>query len=214
MGVENAVGARCARSARSGMGETAGERKRGRPTEAERALRHDRILDEALALFASRGYGAVTIDELALSAQVTKRTIYAYFGDKAGVFTAVIERFRAQAGVLSGAGVLETATRIVEVLFSDSAVAMHRLMIAEAQQFPELAASFYDSGPRGYIDLLAAGLPAGSSESERAALAEALFGLVLGEPHRRRLLGLSDAPSRAAARAHVASALALLRLGE
>ncbi|GAA1578136.1 TetR/AcrR family transcriptional regulator [Leucobacter aridicollis] len=197
------------------MGEAAGERKRGRPTEAERALRHDRILDEALALFASRGYGAVTIDELALSAQVTKRTIYAYFGDKAGVFTAVIERFRAQAGVVSGAGVLETATRIVEVLFSDSAVAMHRLMIAEAQQFPELAASFYDSGPRSYVALLGASLgePDPEPPAERDSLAEALFGLLLGEPHRRRLLGLAGAPTPEMSRIHAERALALLGIG-
>lgn len=194
------------------MGESVGERKRGRPTEAEREARRGHILDEALRLFVSRGYGAVTIDELAQGAQVTKRTIYAYFGDKAGVFTAVIERFRAQAGDLSGAGLHETATRIVEVLFSESAVGMHRLMIAEALQFPELAASFYESGPRGYIDLLGAGLPGELGETERSALAEALFGLLLGEPHRRRLLGLSEAPNRAAARAHVTSALALLRL--
>lgn len=51
-------------------------------------------------------------------------------------------------------------------------------------------------------------------KAEALPLAEALFGLLLGEPHRRRLLGLAPAPSAAAARAHAEQVIALLGLTE
>ncbi|PPF87205.1 TetR/AcrR family transcriptional regulator [Pseudoclavibacter sp. RFBJ3] len=198
-------------------------RKRGRPTAEEREERRDQILDAAVALFVSNGYGQVTVDEIAAVARVTKRTIYTYFGDKAEVFTAAIERFRARDLANHGAtaeSLLETAARLVFVLHSDNAVGLHRLMIGEAAQFPELASGFYSSGPRGYVALLAQCLPPASglvqvkTDAEALALAEALFGLLLGEPHRRRLLGLAPAPSAAAARAHAEQVIALLGLTE
>ncbi|WP_425846951.1 TetR/AcrR family transcriptional regulator [Agrococcus sp. TSP3-2-1] len=54
------------------------------------------MLHAAVGSFVASGYGQVTIDEIATASRVTKRTIYAYFGDKAEVFTAAIERFRAR----------------------------------------------------------------------------------------------------------------------
>ncbi len=190
-------------------------RKRGRPTDDERAERRDQILDAAVALFVSNGYGGVTVDDVATASRVTKRTIYTYFGDKAEVFTAAIERFRGRALTDLGPdeGTLEdVATRLVHVLHSDGAVGLHRLMIGESAQFPELAARFYRSGPRGYVELLARHLRDRAAGDDPAQLAEALFGLLLGEAHRRRLLGLSPAPTRAAARDHARAALALLRI--
>lgn len=196
-----------------------GARKKGRPTAGEREERRDQILDAAVGLFVSKGYGQVTIDEIATASRVTKRTIYTYFGDKAEVFTAAIERFRgrALADLEPDAGSLEeVATRMVVVLHSDDAVGLHRLMIGESAQFPELAARFYASGPRGYIDLLAARLRDRATERGRSVvgdtdgLAESLFGLLLGEPHRRRLLGLTSAPRPAAARAQACGALTAL----
>jgi TetR/AcrR family transcriptional regulator, mexJK operon transcriptional repressor len=188
-------------------------RKRGRPTAAERDERREQILDAAVGLFVSRGYGHVTIDEIAAASRVTKRTIYTYLGDKADVFTAVIERFRARALADLGSDSLtlpELAARLVFVLHADDAVGLHRLVIGEAAQFPEVAAQFYASGPRGYVELLETQLPERSTGPGREQLAEALFGLLLGEAHRRRLLGLAPAPTPAAAREHALAALSLL----
>ncbi len=188
-------------------------RKRGRPAAGERELRSDQILDAAVRLFVAHGYGQTSVDELAAEARVTKRTIYTYFGDKSEVFTAAVERFRrrtlADAGP-EGETLRELAARLVFVLHSDEAVGLHRLMIAECGQFPDLAARFYASGPRGYIELLSSRLPDGPGGGDRTELAEALFGLLLGEPHRRRLLGLSPAPTLTAAQDHARTVLALL----
>ncbi len=50
-----------------------------------------RILDAASADFAARGLGGARINEIAERAGVNKRMLYHYFGDKDGLFLAVLE---------------------------------------------------------------------------------------------------------------------------
>jgi AcrR family transcriptional regulator len=180
--------------------------KRGRPTADERVLRRERILDAAVAQFSARGFGATSLDEVASTAGVTKRTLYVDFGDKSALFAAAVEREhdRIRAVAADAGSLADVATEIVFVLLSDSAVALHRSVIAEAPRFSELAQAFYETGPQHSIDLLARYLPTG------ATTAPALYSLLLGEPHRRRLLGLDPAPTRPAAAAHAATVLELL----
>ncbi|WP_232071032.1 TetR/AcrR family transcriptional regulator C-terminal domain-containing protein [Phytohabitans flavus] len=103
----------------------------------------------------------------------------------------------------------ELAAKIVLTLHSDEAIGLHRLMITEAHSFPDLAKRFYRDGPQAYITALNERLP-----EPDTAQAQALFTLLLGEPHRQRLLGLRAAPSRATAAAHARAALAQLSLTE
>ncbi|MGD8168451.1 TetR/AcrR family transcriptional regulator C-terminal domain-containing protein [Herbiconiux sp. P16] len=182
--------------------------KRGRPTADERALRRERILDAVVAQFSARGLGATSLDEVASTAGVTKRTLYVDFGDKAALFAAAVEREhdRIRAVATDAGSLLDVATEMVVVLHSDSAVALHRSVIAEAPRFPELARDFYETGPQHSIDLLARYLTGDGAP----ARAEALYSLLLGEPHRLRLLGLTPAPSRTWATSHAARALELL----
>jgi TetR/AcrR family transcriptional regulator len=49
------------------------------------------ILNQALHLFASRGYDAVGVQEIALASSITKPTLYYYFGSKEGLLTALLE---------------------------------------------------------------------------------------------------------------------------
>lgn len=52
------------------------------------------LLQVALTLFATRGYDAIGVQEIAATAGVTKPTLYHYFGNKRGVLaTLVQERF-------------------------------------------------------------------------------------------------------------------------
>jgi AcrR family transcriptional regulator len=50
-----------------------------------------RILEAASALFAERGYVAVTIDAVAANAGVATDTVYAIFGNKRGVLSALVD---------------------------------------------------------------------------------------------------------------------------
>ncbi|WP_313542262.1 TetR/AcrR family transcriptional regulator [Leifsonia aquatica] len=185
-------------------------RKKGRPTEQERAQRRDDILDAAVRLLIADGFHQVTLDTIAAEAHVTKRTIYSYFGDRTDIGIAAVDRLRERVlGAPDDAHDLaELAAAIVFTLHSDEAVGLHRLMIAEAGSLPGLAERFYADGPRSYIAALDRRLP--DSDPDRAT---ALFALLLGEPHRQRLLGLREAPTRREAAEHAASALRLLGLG-
>lgn len=51
------------------------------------------ILSNALQLFASRGYDAVGIQEIAFRSGITKPTLYYYFGSKRGLLEAILSEY-------------------------------------------------------------------------------------------------------------------------
>ena len=52
----------------------------------------DRILDAALAEFAARGFAGARVDAIAERAEINKRMLYAYVGNKDALWLAVLER--------------------------------------------------------------------------------------------------------------------------
>jgi AcrR family transcriptional regulator len=52
----------------------------------------ERILSAALAEFAARGFAGARVDAIARRAAINKRMLYHYFGDKVGLFKAVLRR--------------------------------------------------------------------------------------------------------------------------
>jgi AcrR family transcriptional regulator len=176
-------------------------RKRGRPTADERVQRRAQILDAALPVFLRYGFARATVDELAAAAHVTKRTIYSYFGDKAGVFADMV---RSLATTVSSDApdddTLESlASRIIFRVHSDELVGLHRLVIAESARFPELAVTLHDNGDARHIARLTEHITLEHPQIDAdvaANRAVTLFSLLLGEAHRRRLLGLTRPPTR------------------
>jgi len=191
-----------------------GLRKRGRPTAAERRRRETEILTAALGVFLRSGYGASTLDDLAGAAQVTKRTLYSYYGDKAGVFAAMVRDLSTTVSLDAArdSDTLETlAVRIVSRVHSDELVGLHQLVIAESRRFPELAQILHTNGDARHIARLAEHIRVERGPASEP-LAEPLFSLLLGEKHRRRLLGIDPPPTPAQAVAQADAALALLGL--
>lgn len=189
-------------------------RKRGRPTAAERRAREREILSASLGVFLRSGFGDATVDELAAAAKVTKRTLYAYFGDKDALFAAMVKDLAVTVSLdtASDHGNLSSlAGRIVFRVHSDELVGLHRLVIAEAGRFPELARVLHSQGDARHIARLAEHIRDERGVSS-APLAEPLFSLLLGERHRRRLLGLDPAPTSEQAAAHAGESLAQLGL--
>jgi AcrR family transcriptional regulator len=72
------------RMARPAKTENAATRNPGRTRE--------RILSAALKEFAAKGFAGARIDAIARRAAINKRMIYHYFGDKEGLFKAVLRR--------------------------------------------------------------------------------------------------------------------------
>src|SRR5437016_8408421 len=55
-----------------------------------------RILEAALQEFAAKGFAGARVDVIARRATINKRMLYHYFGDKQGLFQAVLRRKMAQ----------------------------------------------------------------------------------------------------------------------
>jgi AcrR family transcriptional regulator len=63
----------------------------GERTRLPRAERERQVLAAARALFAERGYGEVTMDDVAAAVGVTKPLLYIYFGNKERLYLACME---------------------------------------------------------------------------------------------------------------------------
>jgi AcrR family transcriptional regulator len=51
----------------------------------------DRILNKALELFSTKGYDATSVREICEAAEITKPTLYHFYGSKEGVYRALVE---------------------------------------------------------------------------------------------------------------------------
>jgi TetR/AcrR family transcriptional regulator len=69
-----------------------GQERAGSRTDRRKARTAGAIRDAAERLFISRGYSATTMEELAEEADVAVGSIYAHYGSKEGVYSALIDR--------------------------------------------------------------------------------------------------------------------------
>jgi AcrR family transcriptional regulator len=115
------------------------------------------VLNGAASVFARDGYEGASMSRIAAEAGVSKGTLYNYFAGKAELFSAYVHR--ECSGTISlmiddlardetpEATLRRIGRRVIEVLLSAEGLAMYRMVIAEAEKFPELAATFYAAGP-------------------------------------------------------------------
>jgi AcrR family transcriptional regulator len=118
----------------------------------------DQVIEGAKAVFLREGFEGASVDEIARDAGVSKATLYSYFPDKQHLFLAVIETecaHQSEVEILlhsADQNVEETLRIICKTLItfflSRFGQDMFRVCVAEAQRFPELGRTFYDSGPR------------------------------------------------------------------
>lgn len=181
-------------------------RRGGRPTREDAEQLRRTIIDVATAMFLEHGYGATSIDAIALKARIAKRTFYHRFRDKAELFAAVVhdvvERLRppdmkGKPVPPDGNDLGENLSRLARVMLraalSPQAIALNRVIVAEAGRFPELAAVVAGEGARQQaVDLISALL-----EKERRAgriafdnvgfAAEQFLQMILSLPQRRAM---------------------------
>ena len=182
------------------------------------------ILDAASDLFTRRGYAA-SIDDIAAAAGVSKQTIYARYASKRDLLAAVVHKTAEDlvSALSIGSAPPEEALakfgeRFAEVVFNPAKIAMQRLIISEAAQFPDLARAYYESGPQyvrsklsAYIERAAA---AGKLAADDAAGAASQFlGLIIGADHMTSLMGVDLAENPGSRRQRIRAAVdAFLRL--
>jgi AcrR family transcriptional regulator len=119
-----------------------------------REARPEEIVDAALACFAERGFAATRLEEIALRAGIAKPTLYLYFDTKESLFIEVV-RSRL-ASVIAELGQLQekapSASEALRMLVNRMAAtlrspagALPKLIVSEAQAFPELARLYVDT---------------------------------------------------------------------
>lgn len=178
-------------------------RRGGRPSRADAALLGERILDIATELFFAEGYGATSIEAVARRAGISKRTFYHRFRNKEALFGAVVHRIilglrPADGTPLYDGGSLEEILRrlgrmILRAALTPMSLSLSRLMVAEAQRFPELAAIAAREGSRAeavrqIAALLFRETRAGSLAIDRPEFAaEQFLQMVITLPQRRAL---------------------------
>lgn len=125
--------------------------------DARREERRDAILNVAHACFVTDGYGATSMATIAAQLGGSKGTLYNYFKSKEELFGAVVRRSCARLRRKLDATPDEVGMRgrligmaedWLSHLLSPEPMAIHRLVVAEGDRFPELARLFYDAGPR------------------------------------------------------------------
>lgn len=174
----------------------------GRPTRQEAAALGDKILNAATVLFLSRGFGATSIEAVARRARISKRTFYHRFDDKAGLYRAVVQRLLQHwlpqfEAAFDAPEALETlllhlAQRMLAVALSPEALALRRLLQAEAERFPELVEIAIEQGASRGIERIAARLEE-ERRTGRIALEDCRFAamqfqeMVLSIPLRRAM---------------------------
>ena len=110
------------------------------------------ILVGAMREFMVCGYAAASMDRIAVSAGVSKPTLYSYFKDKEGLFTALIHYMTQSNRLLDGERFLKHPIRdslkLLAIDFLDKfsgdepLLTLFRLIIGESGRFPNLAQTF------------------------------------------------------------------------
>jgi AcrR family transcriptional regulator len=124
--------------------------KIGRPTREEALRRQDELLDAAADLFLDMGYQQATMEMIASSLGMTKRTIYSRYADKAALFKATVqhaidrmvagqaEQLRALENAELKTLLAETARMRIRQVMSRDGIRLQRIINAESYRFPEI----------------------------------------------------------------------------
>ena len=152
------------------------------------------------------------MSHIAAMAGVSKGTLYNYFAGKKELFIAFMNRECTLHLMLALDGfdgsapardtLLRIGRRIVDMLASESGLLIHRMVVAEARQFPDLAQAFHEAGPRRAMGRMTALIEQMVQSGQlRAAdpafAAEQLFGLLTAGPIMRRRMGLVEGTGEA-----------------
>jgi AcrR family transcriptional regulator len=203
-------------------------RNRGRPQLRPDDETRQIIYEAARHEFAAAGFAATSTETVARRAGVSTKTLYRLVPNKAALFEGMVsdrlDRFLSDFSLqVADDADIETGLNAALMACADLAlapdvVALQRIILQEAGQFPDLAKTFYNNGiartaaalsnwlraqvRRGRIDL---------DHTEEAA--GILIGMVASAPQRAAIYGGLPLPSRARIKARVRTCVALFLHG-
>jgi len=121
--------------------------------------KHRAIAEAATGLFLTKGFLGTSMDDIAAEAAVSKQTVYKHFSDKDQLFAEIVlaTTDRVASGVRLVSASLadsedlerdlgELARRFLTTVMEPELLRLRRLVIATADQFPEVGAAWYEQG--------------------------------------------------------------------
>jgi AcrR family transcriptional regulator len=185
------------------------EHMRDPETGEELPAKAAQVMEAGSKLFTEQGFGAVSMDQVAKAAGVSKATVYAHFQSKEQLFVAIV-----RAACLSYADNVMPEVRdapdmraaltrigrsIAGFLMAPRTMAIYRVIVAEGPRFPDLARRYYETGPRTFKRLLTQylteAMEKGLLKMENPRLASDQFcGMVRGPLYMQVLLNVQDDP--------------------
>ncbi len=191
--------------------------------EARRQTRREAILDVAQRSFMEHGYAATTMSGIAAALGGSKGTLWSYFPAKDVLFAAVLDRateaFQQQLTLLlNPQDDLETTLRrfargFLQRVISPEALALYRLVMAEANRFPETGRIFHERATGRTLSTLAAYLAQQMArgllrDADPQLLAQHLVALCQSGCHRMLLIRVIDSAEPEAIEADALGAVA------
>jgi TetR/AcrR family transcriptional regulator, regulator of autoinduction and epiphytic fitness len=133
------------------------------------------ILAAATRLFSDGGYDGTSLARVAEDAGVSTATLFKQFPTKASLFQAIVEEFWGRNGALlptlnpeqPRSGLVKLGREYADLLLRPGMAGLHRMVIAEAPRFPELAQIQFDLGKEPFFTRVYAYI---SSADEMASL--------------------------------------------
>lgn len=180
------------------------------------------LLSAAAEIFLERGYEATGIDAIIARTGGSKRNIYGEFGNKEGLFTAIVtEKVDGALGALAidvgeDRDLREVLTafgcQLLDSLVSPALIGIYRIAVTEHARFPALVRRFYEQGPgrasARLAELLAEATDRGEIDTpDCGRAADQFFGMIRGNLHLQIVLGLRPAPDASELRRLVSSAV-------
>lgn len=181
--------------------------------QAARDAKEAAIVDAASKTFLKHGYDGASMDEIALAAGVSKRTVYNRFRSKEELFAATIEEScrrilpvdinAIEKSLLTEAFINELARLFMRGMLHPEALALRRIATFEAGRTPALGRLYHDHGPAymaaAFAPILKRAAEREGIEIEDVETAIVQLGALIMEPlYTEALLGVAPADLDAA----------------
>jgi AcrR family transcriptional regulator len=204
------------------------KRCRGRPQVRPDDETRRIIFEAARHAFADGGYAVTSMEAVARRAGVSTKTLYRLVPNKAALFEGMVtdrlDRFVSTVNLHAAddAGIEDALAAAlmacVELTLDQEVIALQRMMLQEAGQFPDIAGMFYTNAIQRTSAALADWL---RTQQQRGVIklddideaAGMLLGMVASAPRRAALFGRVPLPSRSEIEARVRSCAALFLRG-
>ena len=193
--------------------------------EETRSIRQKQIEEAAYAVLEEKGYVGASMLAIARRARASNETLYNWYGDKQGLFMALVARNAAEVKALlhtqitADADPLDTlrllGPRLLDLLTGERSVALNRAAAADGSG--ELGTAISRAGRETVLPMIEAIMSkaksAGLLDFESTAEATELYlNLLIGDLQIRRVIGRADKPTDSDTARRSDRALQILRL--